>query len=92
MQGNATTLEAALRIHSVEARHAAHIRNLRRDRGAVVKAWVSSSDQQVTVAGKTDAVYAGEDNITQKITGKAAVPFRTLPIDAASLGETAILG
>ena len=91
VQGNTTTLEAALRIHSVEARHAAHIRNLRRARGATVKAWVSPSDQNDTVAGKTDAVYIGENNTTQKISGKAAVPFRTLPIDEASLGETAIL-
>ena len=91
VQGNATTLEAALRIHSVEARHAAHIRNLRRARGAAVNAWVSNNDQLATVAGKTDAVYAGENNLTQKISGRAAVPFRLLPIDAASLGEAAIL-
>ena len=34
MSGNLTVLEAALRIHSVEARHAAKIRRLRRQNGA----------------------------------------------------------
>ena len=87
VQGNATTLEAALRIHSVEARHAAHIRSLRRSRGATVKAWVSPSDQNDTVAGKTAAVYAGEENTTQKVSGKAAVPFNALPIDEGKIGE-----
>jgi len=91
LKDNAATLEAALRIHSVEARHAAHIRSLRRARNADVKPWVNITDQNITVAGKTDAVYAGEDNLTQKVTGKVAVPFRTLPIDKAGLGETSIL-
>lgn len=92
VQSDKTFLDAALRIHSIEARHAAHIRTLRRTRGASVKPWVSNADKAATVAGKTDAVYAGEENTTQKVPGKPAQNFQTLPIDEASLGATIILG
>lgn len=52
-------LQAALQIHSVEARHAAMIRRLRDQRG-----WVSFS-QGIEGVPAADAVYAGEENVTQ---------------------------
>lgn len=67
---NKTILTAALQIHSVEARHASHIRKLRKDRGANVKPWITGNDAG-GVPGVT-AVYAGEENTTQagvQITG-----------------------
>jgi len=56
MQGD--VLEAALQIHSVEARHAAEIRRMRGSKGWIVNA-------ENTTAAAADPVYAGEDNVTQ---------------------------
>lgn len=60
-------LQAALQIHSTEARHAAHIRFARRLNGydQVVKPWIVDDDH----SGGTPLapVYAGEDNPTQVI-------------------------
>ncbi|TGE27030.1 ferritin-like domain-containing protein [Hymenobacter metallicola] len=58
-------LDAALRIHAVEARHAAHIRGMRRALGANVRPWISTKDESITTAGVTDAVYAGEEAARQ---------------------------
>lgn len=54
--GNLTVLEAALRIHSVEARHAAKIRRLRRANGATTVKYSG------TITGG-DAAAAGADNV-----------------------------
>ncbi|TGE19795.1 ferritin-like domain-containing protein [Hymenobacter elongatus] len=54
-------LEAALRIHAVEARHAAHIRGMRRALKANVRYWISAKDEVITTPNVTDAVYAGEN-------------------------------
>ncbi|MBO3272720.1 ferritin-like domain-containing protein [Hymenobacter defluvii] len=89
VQSDRVFLTAAARIHSVEARHAAHIRTLRRNRNATVKPWVSPTDQSITTAGLTDAVYAGEENTTQRVAGQT-IPFDQLPIDAAGVGQTAL--
>lgn len=70
LMSNKTVLTAALQIHSVEARHASHIRKLRKDRGANVKPWITGNDAG-GVPGVA-AVYAGEENTTQagvQITG-----------------------
>ena len=50
-------LTAALRIHSVEARHASQIRRLRGQKG-----WIPGNDPAATAA--LALVYAGEDNVT----------------------------
>jgi len=100
---NKTVLEAALRIHSVEARHAAKIRRLRRSTGApaVVK-WsgtvsgggaAAAGAGNITPAppqGAVDAfalIYAGEDNTTQA--GKVITSLPNLPsgFDAAAATE-----
>jgi len=58
LMSSGSTLQAALQIHSVEARHASEVRRLRNKKGWVVGA----GDDSPNVPS---AVYAGEDNITQ---------------------------
>lgn len=62
-------LTAALRIHSVEARHAAHIRSMRRARGGVlvngtVKPWIEGDESNINNS-VVDAIYEGEGVTTQ---------------------------
>jgi hypothetical protein len=73
-------LQTALQLHATEARHAARIRIIRQKRGAVVKPWPSPADASITVAGKTDLVYNGENALEQSVPGFRPVPFRLLPI------------
>lgn len=56
-------LLAALSIHSVEARHASHIRQMRKGRGAGVKPWITGSDSGIGAA--VQASYDGEEATTQ---------------------------
>ncbi len=55
---NKAVLQAALQIHSVEARHASQIRRLRGQKG-----WITNADRG-TLPAATQPVYAGEDNTT----------------------------
>jgi len=64
LMGNATVLTAALNIHSVEARHASHLRRLRQLRGVMVKSWITGVTSGISISAAA-AVYAGEDNTTQ---------------------------
>lgn len=67
LMGNKDILTAALNIHSVEARHASHLRQMRRARAgaaANLKPWITGANDTGIGAG-VDAVYAGEDNKTQ---------------------------
>jgi len=50
-----SVLPTALRIHSVEARHAAQVRRLRGQKG-----WITANQTDVT---RLALVYAGEDNV-----------------------------
>lgn len=61
---NNDVLTAALNIHSVEARHAAHIRSMRRARGASVKPWITGNDLG-GLPSATAPIYAGEETVTQ---------------------------
>jgi len=64
LQKDGVALSAALNIHSVEARHAAAVRQLRRSRGATgTKPWITGAND--TGISAVNANYAGEDNITQ---------------------------
>lgn len=56
---NKGVLQAALQIHSVEARHASQVRRMRANKG-----WIELKDGGKMPAA-TNAVYAGEENITQ---------------------------
>jgi hypothetical protein len=71
LMSNNDVLTAALRIHSVEARHASHIRQMRRARGADVKPWITNNNAG-GVPGVA-AIYAGEENATQ-----AGVPITNI--------------
>jgi len=79
-------LTAALNIHSVEARHAAAIRYLRKQKGVNIKPWITgANDLGVAAAGNT---YIGEDNTTQagvditKLAGASA--NTTISVSAAT--------
>lgn len=63
LMSNKNVLTAALQIHSVEARHASHVRMLRQMKGASVKPWITGNSTG-GVPGVT-AIYAGEENTTQ---------------------------
>ena len=56
---NGTVLQAALQIHSVEARHASQVRRMRANKG-----WIELSDGG-NMPSATDAVYSGEGNTVQ---------------------------
>ncbi len=66
LQSNDDILRYALNIHSVEARHAAHVRSMRRARGGAaenLKPWITGAND--TGVAAVDPVFAGEDNRTQ---------------------------
>ncbi len=60
-------LQTALQIHSVEARHASHIRQMRRAPAGggltALKPWITGAND--SGVPQVDAVYKGEENITQ---------------------------
>ena len=58
LMSNGTILTYALRIHSVEARHASEVRRIRGEKG-----WITGADPTAPMA--LAAVYAGEDNTMQ---------------------------
>ncbi|MEO6316496.1 MAG: ferritin-like domain-containing protein [Chitinophagaceae bacterium] len=67
-------LTAALNIHSVEARHASHIRQMRKANNfGDVKPWITGKDTG-GIGTAVDASYKNEDNITQ-----ATIDITTLP-------------
>ncbi|RFS23503.1 ferritin-like domain-containing protein [Chitinophaga silvatica] len=69
LSGNATVLTAALSIHSVEARHASHIRSMRRAIGqlgatAALKPWITLNQSGIATTAVNPS-YAGEELIVQ---------------------------
>jgi hypothetical protein len=60
-------LQTALQIHSVEARHASHIRQMRRAAAGggrtEMKPWITGAND--SGVPQVDAVYKGEDNVIQ---------------------------
>jgi hypothetical protein len=86
---NRLLLDAILRMHSAEARHAAHLRTLRRTRtpSVRVKSWPSRSDAAPSPAVQVPAtspasgltsLYTIEANETHILSGSRLVPFATL--------------
>ncbi len=76
LQSNRTVLTAALNIHSVEARHASHIRYMRRALDAAIpaaqkplKPWITLNYSGITYSSAADAAiqlsYNGEELTTQ---------------------------
>jgi rubrerythrin len=65
LMSNRGILTAALNIHSVEARHASHVRQMRQARGATNnKPWITGSDRG-GLPDITQRIYAGEELATQ---------------------------
>jgi len=67
LKGNRVVLTAALQIHSVEARHASHIRQMRRARGGAAAnqlPWITGANDS-GIGAVVDPIYAGEDNLMQ---------------------------
>lgn len=95
LQGNRTVLTAALEIHSVEARHAAHVRQMRRalnaaiPAGQTVKPWITLDQSGIAFPPGNAAIqksYNGEEVVTQAgvtITGIGGNAF----IDAKAASE-----
>ncbi|PSR52202.1 dessication-associated protein [Adhaeribacter arboris] len=85
---NNDVLQAALQIHSIEARHAAHIRRMRRDMAAMPanqKPWITGKDLG-GLPSIIQPVYDGEELTTQatvKITGT----FGGITISEAAASE-----
>jgi hypothetical protein len=76
-------LTAALNIHSVEARHASHIRGMRKARGfADVKPWITLDESGIGPA--VDANYAGEQNTVQAGIQIVGIDGQAIDADAAS--------
>jgi rubrerythrin len=59
VMSNKVVLQAALQIHSVEARHASQVRRMRANKG-----WIELADGG-NMPAATNPVYAGEDNTIQ---------------------------
>ncbi|RXK83939.1 ferritin-like domain-containing protein [Filimonas effusa] len=78
-------LTAALNIHSVEARHASHIRQMRRAAGhsADVKPWITGNSSNIASTAVQNS-YNGEDNVTQ-----GGVNITTLPGASGNISVTA---
>lgn len=64
LMSNNDVLTAALNIHSVEARHASHIRQMRRAQGANVKPWITGKDTG-GIGAAVQPIYDGEENTKQ---------------------------
>lgn len=80
---NNDVLQAALQIHSVEARHAAYVRYLRQKKGATAnKPWITGNDAG-GVPGVA-AVYAGEENTTQATVQITGINGAAVSANAAS--------
>jgi len=88
---NDDILRYALNIHSVEARHASHIRQMRRARGGAagnLKPWITGAND--TGVSAVDPIYTGEDNQVQAgvditslngVNGKISVDLATEAFD-----------
>lgn len=76
---NKAILQAALQIHSVEARHASQVRRMRGNKG-----WIELNEGG-NMPAATDAVYAGEQNTTQA--GYNTATLFGAPAGSASFDE-----
>jgi Ferritin-like domain len=85
---NNDVLQAALQIHSVEARHAAHIRRMRRDTAgitAAIKPWITQKDPGGVPS--IQAVYNGEELTEQATVALANKTYGGIAISANAASE-----
>jgi hypothetical protein len=83
LMSNNDVLTVALNIHSVEARHASHVRRLRRNRGAVVKPWITGKDTG-GIGSAVQASYNGEELTTQATINIIGINGTSVDANAAS--------
>jgi hypothetical protein len=80
--GNAIT--DLLNIHSVDARHASHIRRMRMIRGASIKPWITGKESVIGAAAQLS--YEGEELSTQG--GISITEINGLPITLGAASES----
>ncbi len=80
--GTGGVLTAALNIHSVEARHASHIRQMRKARGANVKPWITGKESGIGAA--VQASYDGEELDTQANIKITNINGQNISVNAAT--------
>jgi hypothetical protein len=88
LKGTGDVLTAALQIHSVEARHAAYIRKLRKDLGSGVgdlKPWITGNQSGIN-SSLVQPSYDGEENTNQA--GVEIVNINSFDIDADAASES----
>ena len=89
LMANNDVLTIALQIHSVEARHASHIRQMRRANGNLipagqtVKPWITLAQSGID-SPNASASYAGEDLTTQATINIVNINGQTISASAAS--------
>jgi hypothetical protein len=88
LMSNNEVLQAALQIHSAEARHAAHIRRMRRALGGpyvsgTPKPWITGNMSNIA-SPAVQASYNGEDNTTQAGIQIVGIGGQAISADAAS--------
>lgn len=86
LNSNNDILTAALQIHSVEARHAAHLRYMRKASGADVKPWITLAQSGIPApfAAAVQPSYNGEDLTTQATVNIVNIGGQTISANAAS--------
>jgi hypothetical protein len=82
---NRSYLTAALQIHSVEGRHAAHIRMMRASLGVAVKPWITGVTSGIDI--RTNGNYLGEDLTIQGGVTITSLPGASTTISAAAATE-----
>ena len=89
LMANNDVLTAALRIHSVEARHAAHIRKMRKANGTLipagvnVKPWITGNQSGIA-SPAVQPSYDGEENTVQATIQITNINGQNISADAAS--------
>ncbi|NEU09479.1 ferritin-like domain-containing protein [Flavihumibacter sp. R14] len=82
--GAGEVLTSILKIHSVEARHASHIRQMRHAGGANVKPWITGKENDIGAAVQSS--YDGEEADTQG--GISISAINGFPITTAAATES----
>lgn len=84
LKGNNTVLTAALNIHSVEARHASHIRQMRKaNNQGNVKPWITGNQSGIG-SNAVQPIYNGEENTVQAMVQITGINGKDVTADAAS--------
>lgn len=82
LMANNDILTAALNIHSVEGRHASHVRQMRKARGANVKPWITGKDSGIGAVVQPS--YDGEEVTIQAGVNIVNIGGTTVSAAAAS--------